>query len=132
MIDYAKLAIIASILATVFGSGWWLGHSKYVEYKASVENAAKAQEAHVESIKKQHALVTKGIEDEYNAKLSLLRNYYADGVRQPNTSSLSNFSRTTNPVDAIAAYNQIAGQCAETTLQLVELQKWLNEQMGIK
>lgn len=132
MIDYAKLAIIAGIVAAVFGSGWWLGHSKYVEYKASVENAAKAQEAHVESIKKQHALVTKGIQDEYDAKLGLLRQYYSNGVRQPNTSSLSNFSRTTNPVDAIAAYNQIAGQCAETTLQLVELQKWLNEQISIK
>ena len=34
--------------------------------------------------------------------------------------------------DATAAYSVLAGQCAETTLQLVELQKWINEQIGIK
>jgi hypothetical protein len=132
MIDYAKLAIIGSILSVAFGSGWWLGYSRYVEYKKSVEIAAKVQEAKVESIQKQHELVTKGIQDEYTAKLDLLRNYYANGVRQPNTSSLPTISNTTGGLDAITAYNLLAGQCAETTQQIVSLQKWINEQMGIR
>jgi hypothetical protein len=34
--------------------------------------------------------------------------------------------------DAVAAYSQLTSDCAQTTLMLVELQKWLNEQMGIK
>jgi len=79
MIDYWKLGIIAGIVVAIFGSGWWVGHSKYVTYKAEVEAVAKTQEAHVESIEKQHALVTKGIQDEYDAKLALLRQYYAMG-----------------------------------------------------
>ena len=77
MIDYAKLAILGAVLSIAFGSGWWLGYSRYVEYKKSVEIAAKIQEAKVESITKQQALVTKGIENEYEAKLNLLRQYYA-------------------------------------------------------
>jgi len=132
MIDYAKLAIIVAVVATVFGSGWYVGNSRYVKYKAEVEVAAKAQEAHVESITKQQALVTKGIENEYNAKLALLRNYYANGVRQPNTSKLPTLSNTTNGLDAITAYNLLAGQCSETTQQLVSLQEWLNGQLGLK
>jgi len=132
MIDYAKLAIIGAILSVAFGSGWWLGYSRYVEYKKSVEIAAKVQEAKVESITKQQALVTKGIENEYNAKLALLRQYYANGVRQPNTSSLPTISNATSGLDAVTAYNLLAGQCAETTQQIVSLQKWINEQMGIK
>jgi hypothetical protein len=132
MIDYAKLAIIGAILSVAFGSGWWLGYSRYVEYKKSVEIAAKVQEAKVESIQKQHELVTKGIQDEYTAKLDLLRNYYANGVRQPNTSKLPTISNATGGLDAITAYNLLAGQCAETTQQIVSLQKWINEQMGIK
>ena len=132
MIDYAKLAIIGAVLSIAFGSGWWLGYSRYVEYKKSVEIAAKVQEAKVESIQKQHELVTKGIQDEYTAKLDLLRNYYANGVRQPNTSKLPTISNATSGLDAVTAYNLLAGQCAETTQQIVSLQKWINEQMGIK
>ena len=132
MIDYAKLAIIVAVVATVFGSGWYVGNSRYVKYKAEVEVAAKAQEVHVESITKQQALVTKGIENEYNAKLALLRQYYANGVRQPNTSKLPTLSNTTNGLDPVTAYNLLAGQCAETTQQLVSLQEWLNGQLGLK
>ena len=132
MIDYAKLAILVAIVATVFGSGWYVGNSRYVKYKAEVEVAAKAQEAHVESITKQQALVTKGIENEYNAKLALLRNYYANGVRQPNTSKLPTISNTTNGLDPITAYNLLVGQCSETTLMLTELQDWVKQQAGLK
>jgi hypothetical protein len=132
MIDYAKLAILGAVLSIAFGSGWWLGYSRYVEYKKSVEIAAKVQEAKVESIQKQHELVTKGIQDEYTAKLDLLRNYYANGVRQPHSSSLPTISNAASGLDAITAYNLLAGQCAETTQQIVSLQKWINEQMGIK
>jgi hypothetical protein len=132
MIDYVKISIIAGICAIVFGSGWWVGYSRYLNYKKEVEIAAKTQEAHVESIQKQHELVTKGIQNEYNAKLALLRQYYANGVRQPNSSSLPGISTTSAIANASAAYSELIGQCAETTQQLVSLQAWLNEQMGIK
>lgn len=132
MIDYAKMALIGGICAIVFGAGWWMGYSRYIEYKKQVEIAAKEQEAKVESIKKQQEITTTAIQKEYDAKLTLLRNYYANGVRQPNTSKLPTFSTATSGVDAITAYNLLAGQCAETTQQLVSLQEWINEQIGIK
>jgi len=132
MIDYVKISIIAGICAIAFGSGWWMGYSRYIEYKKQVEIAAKAQEAHVESIQKQHELVTKGIANEYDAKLALLRQYYASGMRQPNSSSVSNLSNTTAVANANTAYAELIGQCAETTQQLVSLQSWINQQIGIK
>lgn len=107
-------------------------HNKYVAFKAEVEAVAKVQEAKVESIKKQHELVTKGIEDEYTAKLNLLRNYYAHGMRNPGGSTVPSDPNSAKPFDATSSYALLAGQCAETTLMLVELQKWLNQQMGIK
>ena len=125
---YAGLILISIIC---FGYGRH-EHNKYVAFKAEVEAVAKVQEAKVESIKKQQELVTKGIEDEYKAKLALLRNYYANSVRNPGSGPMP-----TNPfapigADAVSSYNVLAGQCAETTLMLVELQKWLREQVGIK
>lgn len=132
MIDYVKISILVAISAVIFGSGWWMGYSRYIEYKKQVEIASKAQEAHVESIKKQNELVTKGIQNEYDAKLALLRNYYANSMRQPNTSNMPGISVATSLADATAAYSKLAGQCAETTQQLVSLQEWINQQMGIK
>jgi len=124
--------IIAGVAAVViFGSGWWVGYSKYLDFKKEVEIAAKTQEAHVESIKKQQALVTQGIEKEYNAKLALLRNYYANGVRNTSSGAMPTNGNSTLGINDFTP-NGLLVKCAETTQQLVSLQEWLNEQMGIK
>ena len=132
MIDYVKVGIFVGLCTIVFGSGYWMGYSRYLEYKKAVEIAAKEQEEKVKSIRSQQELVTKGIQNEYDAKLALLRQYYANGVRQPNTSKLPNFSPTTAVLDASAAYAELTRQCAETTQQLVSLQDWIKDQMGLK
>ena len=109
-------------------------HNKYVTFKAEVESAAKAQEAHVESITKQQALVTKGIENEYEAKLAAVRNYYKSTSVWNNgsTSKVSGLSTAPSATDVITAYNLLAGQCAETTAQTVALQDWIKAQIGVK
>ena len=132
MIDYVKISLLALAASVVFGGGYWAGYSKYVAYKNEVQIAAKEQEAKVESIQQQHELVKKGIQDEYDAKLSLLRQYYSNGVRQPDSSKLSGISTTANIANATTAYNQLVSQCSETTLMLVELQKWLTETYSVK
>ena len=59
--------------------------------------------------------------------------YYANGVRNNNgASTVSGISSTSKLSDAIAAYNQLAADCAATTLQTVTLQQWITEQMVIK
>jgi hypothetical protein len=134
MIDYWKIGIAALLLLGAFATGWGLRNRDFNDYKQEVSNAAKAQEAHVESIKKQQTLVNKGIENEYEAKLSAIRNYYKSTSvwNNPNTSSVSSLSAAPNVADVIASYNQLISSCAETTQQVVSLQEWLNEQMGIK
>ena len=132
MIDYVKISLLGGLCLILFGSGYWMGYSRYIEYKKSVEIQAKTQEAKVESIQQQHELVKKGIQDEYDAKLSLLRQYYSNGVRQPDPSKLSGISTTASIANATTAYNQLASQCSETTLMLVELQKWLTETYSVK
>jgi len=131
-INYIKAICIGVVVCVVFYAGFHIGNGRYLEYKASVEATAKAQEAHIQAIQKEHELVNKGIQDEYESKLSLVRQYYANGVRNPSGSTVSGLSTTSKVIDANAAYNQLAEQCSETTIQLVELQKWINEQIGIK
>jgi len=109
-------------------------HNRYVAFKAEVESVAKVQEAKVESIKKQQELVTKGIANEYEAKIAALRNYYKSTSvwNNPGSSKVPGLSPAPSAADVIASYNQLAGSCAETTQQLVSLQDWLKEQIGIK
>ena len=134
MIDYVKISLLGGLCLILFGSGYWMGYSRYIEYKKSVEIIAKTQEAKVESIQKQHELVTKSVEKEYEAKLTALRNYYKSTSvwNNPSSSKVSGISTAPSSADVIAAYNELAGNCAETTAQTIALQDWINAQIGIK
>jgi hypothetical protein len=127
-----QIYVYLALAVGSFGAGFYVEHLRFASYKEEVESVAKAQEAHVKSIEEQHKLVTKGIQDEYDAKLGLIRQYYANGVRQPSSSTVSNLSTTSAIANANSAYAELAANCAQTTLMLVELQKWINEQIGIK
>ena len=129
-----QIYIYLAILLGGFSAGFYVEHLRFSAYETKVEAAGAEAQAKTESIQKQHEIVTKGIKDEYDAKLSALRNYYkSTSVWNNNGSStLSSLSTTPKSADVIAAYNELAGNCAQTTLMLVELQKWLNEQIGIK
>ena len=131
---YVKIVAGGLLLLSVFYAGWHTRDADYMAFKKEVEHVAKAQEAQVESIKKQQALVTKGIQDEHEAKLAAVRNYYKSTSVWNNASgsTMPGISTAPSATDVIASYNELAGRCAETTLMLVDLQKWLNEQMGIK
>jgi len=134
MIDYWKLAIAGAVIVGAFLAGWNVRNNDYKAFKVEVEHTAQAQEANVKSIQKQQALVTKGIENEYEAKLAAVRNYYKSTSvwNNPSSGKVSGISTSPSATDVITAYNVLAGQCAETTQQIVSLQSWLNEQMGIK
>ena len=132
--NIVKAGLIVSALCLVFFAGWHMRDNDFTIYKDQVRIAAEKQIAETASIQKQHVLVTKGISDEYEAKYAALRNYYKSTSvwNNPNSSTMSGISTAPKSADVITAYNELAGNCAQTTLMLVELQKWLNEQIGIK
>ena len=134
MIDYWKLGIAGALLIVAFSTGWYVRNLDYQAFKLEVLNTAKAQEAHVESITKQQALVTKGIANEYDAKIAALRNYYKSTSvwNNPSSGSVSGISAAPSTANVIAAYNEIAGLCAETTAQTIALQDWIKQQIGVK
>jgi len=125
---YIKAGLLIVLICGVFFAGWHTRDRDFTVYKLAQQAIVEKQQAENESIKKQQALVNKGIQDEYDAKLALIRQYYANGVRNNNgTGTVSGISSTSKLSDAIAAYNQLAGQCAQTTLMVTEWQKWYEE-----
>ena len=134
LLTYGKLATGIVCILAIFYAGWHTRDVDYMAFKSKVKAEAEKQEAHVESITKQQALVTKGIQNEYDAKLNAIRNYYKSTSvwNNSNGSKVSGLSSAPSVTDVIASYNQLASSCAETTQQLVSLQEWLNQQIGVK
>ena len=126
----------AGLVLAAFLSGTYTGykyeHRKFEAYKQQVAVVAAQKEAENVSVKKQQDLISKGIANEYEAKIAAIRNYYADRVRNPNASggSLSPISPATIGIDGKAANLELA--CAYTTQQLVSLQDWVRDQVSVK
>jgi hypothetical protein len=131
-VSYIKVGLIVLAACACFYSGFHIGNARYLDYKASVESIAKAQEEKNKSIEAQHALINQGIKHEYEAKLAAVHNFYSNGMRNPSSGSMSGISPAPKGTDAETAYPILAGQCAQTTAQLTSLQDWINQQVGIK
>ena len=131
---YVKLIAGVICVLGIFYAGWHTRDVDYMAFKKEVEATAKVQEARVESIIKQQALVTKSTEKEYEAKLAAVRNYYKSTSlwNNPSGSTVPGISTAPSTTDVIAAYNELAGRCAETTQQLVSLVEWTKSQTGLK
>jgi Ca2+/Na+ antiporter len=131
-VTYIKIGVAILVLCACLYIGYSYEHSKLVAYKGEVAQVAKAQEEKNKELDKQSQLITEGIRNEYEAKLTALRNYYSVGVRHTSSGTTTGISAAPKGTDAEAQYTVLAGQCAATTQQLVSLQEWINEQIGVK
>ena len=127
-----QIYIYLAVLVAGFGGGFYLEHLRFQEFRLEVEMAGKAAEAREKAVEQQHALITKEISNDYQTKLTAIRNFYASGVHNPSSGAMSGISAAPRGTDAETAYPILAGQCAETTQQLVSIQDWINQQAGIK
>lgn len=123
---YAALTV-----AALAGLGYGKYESaKYDAYVAKAELAAKEQELEIKSREKQAVLVTEKVKNDYQNKLDIIKRTYG-GMRLSSSSQTSEVSRTTSSTDGTPSDPKFIEKCAITTQQLVSLQAWLNEQIGI-
>ena len=139
MIPFNPYVLVGGISALViaFALGVYKGysyeHEKFMAYKHEVKLVADRQEQANLNVKKQSALVNKGIQNEYEARINATRNYFASGLRiQPSSGPVPAVPTAARSADAEAADSIFARQCTETTIQLTSLQSWVNEQIGIR
>ena len=126
---YVKLGLACAALLGSAYLGYSFEHSRFMVFKAEVETVAREQEAKVISIQKQQELVTKGVVNEFQAKLGALRNRY-DGVQYTSGSQLPTLSNPAGSINGTAANFTL--DCAITTQQLVSLQDWIRESATVK
>ena len=118
-------------LAAVGGIGYGKYQSvKYDAYVSKAEAQAKEQEM-INLYKAKEAFqVNEKVKNDYQNKLSLIKSTYG-GMRLPSSSQTSPVSNTASPTDGTPTDPKFIEKCAITTQQLISLQAWLNEQIGI-
>ena len=122
---------IALTVAALSGIGYGKYESaKYDAYVAKAELAAKEQDMINQAKAKEANQVTEKVKNDYQNKLALIKHTYA-GVRLTSSGETGSISNTTSGTDGTATDPKFIEKCAMTTLQLVSLQAWLNEQIGI-
>jgi len=118
-------------LAAVGGIGYGKYQSvKYDAYVSKAEAQAKEQDMINLYKAKEAAQVNEKVKNDYENKLSIIKRTYS-GVRFTNPQQTGVISNTASATDGTASDPQFIEKCAITTLQLVSLQAWLNEQIGI-
>jgi len=123
---WMKIGAALAFCAAIYFMGWNHEHKKFVQYKADVAALGKAQEQLNAALVEKHESIATSIKDEYEASLSAVHNYYTQRV-QPvaNSSPMPTVSKPTQCPVATTTDTVSARQCAETTLMLTELQKWV-------
>jgi hypothetical protein len=123
--------MIALSVAALGGIGYGKYESaKYDAYVSKAESAAKEQEVINQYKAKEAAQVNEKVKNDYENKLALIKRTYG-GMRLSSASEASQVSGTSSSTDGTPADPKFIEKCAITTQQLVSLQGWLNEQIGI-
>lgn len=124
------------IVLAIFGYGYYRGHHavtlQFDQYKAEVAAAADQQTKKAQEIDAKNQKLFQETKNAYNTQLANLRAYY--GMRLAKGSSTVPGTSGTTPgiigkteydLPALPPITTLAAQCAETTLTLVQLQRWV-------
>ena len=123
---YAACAVIA-----LAGLGYGKYESvKYDAYVSKAELAAKEQEMINKSKAKEANQINEKVKNDYENRIALIKRTYG-GMRLTNTSQTGTISDTTSGTDGTPTDPKFIEKCAITTQQLISLQGWLKEQIGI-
>jgi len=120
-----KVGAAIALCALMYFLGYNHEHKKFVAYKADIAALGKAQELLNAALTEKHELISNSIKGEYEDRLAAVHNYYADRMRDTSGSPMPTVSKSAKCPVAATTDTVSAQQCAETTLMLTELQKWV-------
>ena len=140
---WKQLALVVAVLL-VFTFGYYKGYSnqkeKFDAFKLQVEVNAKIQKDKNELLIKKQTQITDNVTKEYADAVKKLNAYYADHptiMWMPNNTTSSRVSKVSKPTSKTNGKTEsnlpsptrnATLDCASDVLQLIYLQKWINDQ----
>ena len=124
---WMKIGAVLALCAVMYFMGWNHEHKKLLAYQAEVAAVGKAQEVINQAKAKEHETISTSIANQYEARLSAVHSYYSERLLDTGAGrgSVPAVPKPANCANATPANTVSARQCAETTLQLTELQNWV-------
>ena len=124
---WMKIGAVLALCAVMYFMGWNHEHKKLLAYQAEVAAVGKAQEVINQAKEKEHETISTSIANQYEARLSAVHSYYSERLLDTGASrgNVPTVPKPANCANAAPANTVSARQCAETTLQLTELQNWV-------
>ena len=124
---WMKIGAALALCAVMYFMGWNHEHKKLVAYQAEVAAVGKAQEIVNQAKAKEHETISTSIANQYEARLSAVHSYYAERVLDTSAGGgrVPTVSKPTACPASPAPDAGLVRRCAETTLQLTELQNWV-------
>ena len=148
LINYWKPIAAIAYIAIIFMFGWYKGYSyekkAYDAYKSQIEAISKEQERKNAETAKKQAEITDNLAKGYADAVKKLNSYYHSNPTvkwlrsDSDTKTVSKISDTSEAVNGKTESNKIstAGvdplDCASDVLQLLHLQKWIEQQLLIQ
>ena len=122
-----KIGAALALCAIMYFMGWNHEHKRLVAYQAEVAAVGKAQEVINQAKVKEHETISTSIANQYEARLSAVHSYYGERLLDTGAGrgSVPTVPKPAVCANAAPANTISARQCAETTLQLTELQNWV-------
>lgn len=144
---YAKQLYIALAIALLFGVGYYKGYSNekraFDAFKSLTEANAHIQEEKNAALVKNQHIISENITKEYAHAMDSLKSYYSNRPVKwlpisPASGQVSDLSDTTKgsngttQSDILAPEGASPVDCASDVLQLLELQKWIKQNLELK
>ena len=121
-------------LALVFGgfsAGFYVEHLRYAEYKTGVVAAGERQIAENKAKIKEQEIINDNVKRNYQDNINNIHAFYGRMLDPSSGAVSSNGSATITINGQTHNLLSVAEQCADTTQQLVSLQDWINQQVGL-
>jgi len=114
-----------------FGAGFYVEHLRYMEYRQEVQIVAEKQIAENEAKIKEQELINENIKQTYEARLTSIHTFYT-GMLDSRSGAVSSVPNATITVNG-ETHNilSVAEECSVTTVQLITLQDWVNQQISL-
>jgi len=114
-----------------FSAGFYVEHLRFADFESKVALEAQKQIDANTARKKEQEIINDNVKKTYEANVSNIHNFYSS-LHNASSGSMSynaNATATINgkTVDILL----VAEQCAQTTQQLITLQDWINQQLGL-
>jgi len=114
-----------------FSAGFYVEHLRFADFESKVALEAQKQIDANTARKKEQEIINDNVKKTYEANVSNIHYFYSS-LHNASSGSMSYNANATATINGKAVdILLVAEQCAQTTQQLITLQDWINQQLGL-